>query len=128
MVDYTGVTAASNFLRINIYFQSSGAFNLDWYLNKQKINTGGKDIAEDANDNNEEQSKHSSHCIHSNIFDQECFLYIDYYNAKDTGSYEAVVTLKDNPSVHATMSVVVIMPSTDHFSYAMLFFVNFVKK
>jgi hypothetical protein len=106
MVDYTGVTADSNFLRINIYFQASGPFNLEWSLNKQKISIG----KEDPEDTNAE-TKHSSHCIHSNIFDQECFLYIDYYNAKDTGAYEAVVTLKDHPNVNATMSVVVIMPS-----------------
>jgi hypothetical protein len=108
-----GVTTQSSFLRINVYFQASGAFTLDWYLNKQRINTG-KEI--ESADNEKEQGKYSSHCIHKNIFEHDCFLYIDYYNAKDIGVYDAVVTLKENSNVTINMSSAVIMPSMFFFS------------
>ena len=99
-------------MTINVYFQSSSAFKLEWYLNKQKINIQNSTLnAPSAQHHN----KYSSHCIHSNIFDHECFLYIDYYDTKDTGNYEAVVTLKDYPNISINISTVVIMPSIFNF-------------
>ena len=103
IVDYSMVTPDSSDLRINVYFQGSGPFTLDWFLNRQNIYLD--------NDQEGGERKYSSSCIASNIFDVHCILFIEFYNVKDTGTYEAAFRLKENPNVIMNVSVVAIMPS-----------------
>jgi hypothetical protein len=119
LVDYMGITEQSSFLRINTYFQTSNRFNVVWYFNGQKLldleNPANTNTNNNNNNDNQGQSKFTSHCIQTNLFDHDCYLFIDYYNSKDTGYYEAVVTLKNHPKISLNMSAAVIMPSKIYF-------------
>jgi hypothetical protein len=117
-VDYTGVTEHSSFLTINVYFEASEPFNIEWYLNKHKINTA--DSQGSAND------KYTAPCIHYSLFKQHCYLFIDNYNNKDVGDYSAFISLKDNEKVNLTLNTKVIKPSKSQKTYLIIFIYQFV--
>jgi hypothetical protein len=99
--DYTLVTDDSSLLTININFASSSAFDLVWFLNSQKLDT----------DSSKEDAKFQSECIHVGVFTYKCFLNIDSYSTKDVGLYEALITLKDDPTIKLRLNITVIKPS-----------------
>lgn len=105
IADYTGVTEKSSFLRLDAFFEASGAITIDWFLNKEKINTKGPQVSDT------EANKYDSKCVHSSVFSYNCFLFIDFYNTKDVGTYEAVIRLRDKPDTMLKLNISVIMPS-----------------
>jgi hypothetical protein len=102
-VDYNSVTDSSSILVINIEFETSSSFYIDWFLNKQDLNVE-EGLSSTSN-------KYTSMCTHTNIFKYNCYLLIDNYNNKDVGDYSAVIKLKDNPNVSLKLNTVVIKPS-----------------
>lgn len=97
-VDYTGAVIGQ-FLTIEFHFLSSGRYEIDWYLNKQLIDTAKQGI------------KFQSNCIHYEMFKYKCLLYNSMFNSKDVGNYEAVLKLKDHKNISLTFNSIVIMPS-----------------
>lgn len=105
IADYTGVTDKSSFLRLDAFFDASGPITIEWFLNKEKLNTKNYQASETA------ANKFETDCVHAGIFSYNCFLYIDFYNAKDVGVYEALIRLKEDPETVLRLNISVIMPS-----------------
>ena len=115
LVDYDGVTDASSFLSIQIYFEASEPFQIEWFLKKVKI-----DLKENPDANQHiHASKYISRCIHTTIFGYECFLSIDPYAKIDVGMYSSIVRLKSRPDINIEFNSNVIMPSE-----SILFYIN----
>ena len=102
-MDYDAITDGASLLVINVYFEASESFNIDWLLNKQSLN-----IKEGAQS---QSNKYSPVCIHISIFSHHCYLHIDDYSNKDIGEYTALITLKENPNVFISLNALVIKPS-----------------
>ena len=102
-IDYNSITDGASFLVINIYFEASEAFNINWNLNKKSLNIkeGTQSLT----------NKYTSICTHVSIFSHHCYLLIDDYSNKDIGEYSAVITLKENPNVTISLNALVIKPS-----------------
>ncbi len=102
-VDYNSITDGASFLVINIYFEASSSFLIDWHLNKQSLNVkeGQQGII----------SKYTSICTHMSIFKHHCYLLIDDYTNKDIGDYSAFIKLKDNLDIYIWLNATVIKPS-----------------
>ncbi len=105
VIDYSGVTDYSSFLTINVFFEASESFYITWRLNDALINT-------------KDTTKYVSECIHSELFNYECFLFIDPYTKQDVGIYSAIVRLKSNPDLHnIELRSNAIMPSNNNITY-----------
>jgi hypothetical protein len=108
----------NSFLTINLFFQASSPFTIEWYFNKEKLTIVDQDKAvemaaalQSGSAGSGAPSKYSSHCTHYSVFNYSCFLMIEYYGTKDAGEYTAIVRLKDQEETHIKLSTVVIMPS-----------------
>lgn len=55
--------------------------------------------------------KYFSRCIHSGIFNYNCFLYIEQYTKQDIGKYSAKIRLKSRPDIKIELNSNAIMPS-----------------
>ena len=93
VIDYDGVSDESSFLKVEIYFEASENFDLDWYFKGDKIQ-----IREETD--NDLSLKFISKCVHTGIFNYYCFLFINPYTKQDIGMYSANVRLKSDPDVH----------------------------
>lgn len=104
VIDYEGVTEVSSFLKLDIFFEASGKFDLDWYFKGERIR-----LVEDTED--KPSMKFISKCIHTGIFSYQCFLFINPYTNKDIGMYSAIVKLKSDPTVDIELKAHAILPS-----------------
>ena len=102
-VDYNSITDGASFLVINIYFEASSLFQIDWLLNKKNLNV--------KEGSQSDTSKYTSICTHVSIFNHHCYLLIDDYTNKDIGDYSAVIKLQENSSIAILLNATVIKPS-----------------
>jgi len=106
-VDYDGITEESSFLNIDVCLEASGSFEMDWYLNGNKLNIDEASLAEG--------EKYTHSCTQYEIFKYHCFLSIENYNNKDVGEYLFKASLKDHPESNLELRTNVIKPSMFEF-------------
>lgn len=90
---------------MDVFVESSGPITIEWHLNNEKLN-----FVEETSDSTQ-ANKYDLDCIHSHLFSYNCFLVNNYYNAKDVGTYETVIRLKEYPDISLRLNISVIMPS-----------------
>jgi hypothetical protein len=108
-VDYEGITEGSSFLDINVCLEASGPFQINWYLNGNKLNIDEASLTEG--------EKYTHSCTQYEIFKYHCFLSIENYNNKDVGEYLFKANLKDHPESILELTANVIKPSELYFSF-----------
>lgn len=102
-VDYDGITEHSSFLNIDVCLEASGPFEMEWYLNGQKLNIYETSLTEG--------EKYTHSCTQYEIFKYHCFLSIENYNNKDVGEYMFKANLKDYINTNLELKANVIKPS-----------------
>lgn len=101
-IDYDAIVDASSTIAIDVYFEASEDYIIEWYHEDKKLVDG-------------EDTKFTMNCFNLDLFDRRCTLHIDPYTNKDVGEYSARVHLKSNPEQKFQLDVKAILPSKKYF-------------
>jgi hypothetical protein len=111
--DYSSV--AVNFLMIYLEFEASSSFEITWKLNNKQLDFNKTAGAIDSDTSDKETdigSKYIKGCTHYSVFGYRCSLYIDSYNQKDVGYYEASIRLLVDPKINLVLNTTTILPNS----------------